>query len=137
MTSPSDSPGAGLLAAASPSVLVVEDDPGIATQLVRGLTRGGYRVDHVVTGGEALAGGNHDVVLLDLELPDADGVQVCRRLRERSTAAIIVVTAHGEEADRVRPWTPARTTTWSSRSGWPSCRPGSARCCAGSARRAR
>jgi DNA-binding response OmpR family regulator len=84
-----------------PSVLVVEDDQGIATQLVRGLTRGGYRVDHVLTGGEALAWGDPDVVLLDLELPDGDGVNVCRRLRERSHTAIIVVTAHGEETDRV------------------------------------
>jgi DNA-binding response OmpR family regulator len=82
-------------------VLVVEDDASIATQLVRGLTRGGYLVDHVMTGGEALAWGDPDVVLLDLELPDADGVQVCRKLRERSGAAIIVVTAHGEEPDRV------------------------------------
>ena len=85
----------------STSVLVVEDDPGIATQLVRGLSRGGYRVDHVMTGTEALAWGDPDVVLLDLELPDIDGVQVCRQLRERSGAAIIVVTAHGEEPDRV------------------------------------
>jgi DNA-binding response OmpR family regulator len=100
----------------APSVLVVEDDPGIATQLVRGLTRGGYRVDHVMTGGEALAwpgaaggggaGGRAkpaepDVVLLDLELPDSDGAGVCRRLRETSRAAIIVVTAHGEETVRV------------------------------------
>jgi DNA-binding response OmpR family regulator len=84
-----------------PSVLVVEDDPGIATQLVRGLSRGGYRVDHVLTGGEALAWGEPDVVLLDLELPDSDGAGVCRRLREKSRAAIIVVTAHGEETDRV------------------------------------
>jgi DNA-binding response OmpR family regulator len=89
-------PGAG-----SPSVLLVEDDQGIATQLVRGLVRGGYRVDHVMTGQEALNWGTPDVVLLDLELPDGDGVHVCRRLRERSTVAIIVVTAHGEEAERV------------------------------------
>jgi DNA-binding response OmpR family regulator len=84
-----------------PSVLVVEDDTGIATQLVRGLTRGGYRVDHVLTGAEALAWGEPDVVLLDLELPDSDGVNVCRRLRQTSKAAIIVVTAHGEETNRV------------------------------------
>jgi DNA-binding response OmpR family regulator len=84
-----------------PSVLVVEDDTGIATQLVRGLTRGGYRVDHVLTGGEALVWGEPDVVLLDLGLPDCDGVDVCKRLREKSRAAIIVVTAHGEETDRV------------------------------------
>ena len=86
---------------AGTSVLVVEDDASIAAQLVRGLTRGGYQVDHVMTGNEALAWGEPDVVLLDLELPDLDGVQVCRKLRERSGAAIIVVTAHGEEPDRV------------------------------------
>jgi DNA-binding response OmpR family regulator len=82
-------------------VLVVEDDFGIATQLVRGLTRGGYRVEHVTTGGEALAHAAAEVVLLDLELPDGDGVNVCRKLRERSAVAIIVVTAYGEESDRV------------------------------------
>jgi DNA-binding response OmpR family regulator len=83
------------------SVLVVEDDRGIATQLVRALTRGGYQVDHVVTGAAALGRPDSDVVLLDLGLPDTDGVQVCRQLRRRSDAAIIVVTAYGEETDRV------------------------------------
>jgi DNA-binding response OmpR family regulator len=86
---------------AGTSVLIVEDDASIAAQLVKGLTRGGYRVDHVLTGHDALQCGQRDVVLLDLELPDLDGVQVCRKLRERSDAAIIVVTAHGEEPDRV------------------------------------
>jgi DNA-binding response OmpR family regulator len=100
MTSPGPQPGPGP-AESGTSVLVVEDDASIAAQLVRGLTRGGYRVDHVVTGGEALAWGEPDVVLLDLELPDIDGVQVCRTLRQRTGAAIIVVTAHGEEPDRV------------------------------------
>jgi len=83
------------------NVLVVEDDDSIATQLVRGLTRGGYQVEHVATGGAAIARGSADVVLLDLGLPDMDGVQVCRKLRERSTAAIIVITAYGEEPDRI------------------------------------
>jgi len=86
---------------ASASVLVVEDDPGIATQLVRGLSRGGYAVDHVTTGRDALDRADPDVVLLDLGLPDGDGVDICRRLRERSEVAIIVVTARGEEPERV------------------------------------
>jgi DNA-binding response OmpR family regulator len=85
----------------TPRVLVVEDDPSLATQLVRGLSRGGYQVDHVMTGQEALASGDPDVVLLDLGLPDADGVEVCRRLRARSDAGIIIVTARGEEPERV------------------------------------
>ncbi|MCL2583440.1 MAG: response regulator transcription factor [Streptosporangiales bacterium] len=83
------------------SVLVVEDDPGIATQLVRGLERAGYSADSVTMGVEALNRPRTDVVLLDLGLPDIDGIDVCRRLRRSSDTAIIVVTARGEESDRV------------------------------------
>jgi DNA-binding response OmpR family regulator len=81
--------------------LVVEDDPGIARSMARGLTGAGYAVEVVGTGAQALAAGASDVVLLDLGLPDLDGLDVCRRLRLRSDAAIIVVTARGEEGDRV------------------------------------
>ena len=103
MTLPAHPPGGGQLpGTGTVSVLIVEDDQGIATQLVRGLTRGGYDVDHVTTGREALAWGEPDVVLLDLGLPDTDGVEVCRRMRARSPVAIIVVTARGEEHERVR-----------------------------------
>src|ERR1700756_2392221 len=82
-------------------VLVVEDDPGIANGLVRGLTRAGYETGSVTTGQAALDWPVPDVVLLDLGLPDIDGVEVCRRLRQACDAAIIVVTARGEESDRV------------------------------------
>ena len=92
---------AGRPGEAGTSVLVVEDDQGIATQLVRGLTRGGYAVDHVTTGRDALDRADPDVVLLDLGLPDGDGVDICRQLRKRSEVAIIVVTARGEEPERV------------------------------------
>jgi DNA-binding response OmpR family regulator len=103
MTLPAHPPSAGQLPGTGKvSVLIVEDDQGIATQLVRGLTRGGYDVDHVMTGRDALAWGEPDVVLLDLGLPDTDGVEVCRRMRARSPVAIIVVTARGEEHERVR-----------------------------------
>ena len=102
MTSPASSPGQPALAGApATSVLVVEDDWGIASQLMRGLSRGGYDVAHVTTGEDALSHAAADVVVLDLGLPDGDGVQVCRKLRERSGVAIIVVTARGEEPDRV------------------------------------
>jgi DNA-binding response OmpR family regulator len=101
MTAPADVTSSGARPG-STSVLLVEDDPGVAAQLVRALTRGGYLVDHVSTGGDALRRREHpDVVLLDLGLPDTDGVQVCRQLRQRSDVAIIVVTAFGEESDRV------------------------------------
>jgi DNA-binding response OmpR family regulator len=83
------------------SVLVVEDDPAITTQLVRGLRLAGYEASSVGTGREVLSSPAVDVVLLDLGLPDIDGVDVCRQLRARSDGAIIVITARGEESDRV------------------------------------
>jgi DNA-binding response OmpR family regulator len=102
MTSSTRSPGQPAPAGApATSVLVVEDDWGIATQLVRGLSRDGYDVAHVTTGEDALSQLAPDVVVLDLGLPDSDGVDICRKLRERSGVAIIVVTARGEEPERV------------------------------------
>src|SRR6266702_227273 len=82
-------------------VLVVEDDEGIAWPLRRGLTRFGYQVEAVSTGREALDAQPADIVLLDLGLPDMDGLEVCRRLREHTDAAVIVVTARDGEVDRV------------------------------------
>jgi DNA-binding response OmpR family regulator len=82
-------------------ILVVEDEDAIADPLVAGLRREGYDVSRVATGEGALEASPADLVLLDLRLPDLDGLDVCRRLRERSRVPIIVVTARGEEADRV------------------------------------
>jgi len=85
-------------------VLIVEDDDAIATPLAKGLEREGLAVDRVETGNDALdlsAASRFDVVLLDLGLPDRDGFDVCRELRARSDVPIIVVTARGEESDRV------------------------------------
>jgi DNA-binding response OmpR family regulator len=82
-------------------VLVVEDETSIAEPLAEGLRREGFVVSVAGTGAEALAAAETDVVLLDLRLPDVDGLDVCRQLRRRSDVPIIVVTARGEEADRV------------------------------------
>jgi two-component system, OmpR family, response regulator RegX3 len=82
-------------------ILVVEDEDAIADPLVAGLRREGYDVSRVATGEGALEASPADIVLLDLRLPDIDGFDVCRRLRERSRVPIIVLTARGEEADRV------------------------------------
>jgi len=82
-------------------LLVVEDDPTIAEPLRTGLLREGFEVDLVGTGAGALAADECDLVLLDLGLPDLDGKAVCRHLRERSNVPIIVVTARGDEIDRV------------------------------------
>ena len=83
------------------SVLVVEDDAAITTQLVRGLTLAGYGPRAWPPGVMRSARPAADVVLLDLGLPDIDGVEVCRQLRARADGAIIVITARGEESDRV------------------------------------
>ena len=85
-------------------VLLIEDDQTIASPLVRGLEREGFSVSHAECGadvGGALEAGAPDVVLLDLGLPDVDGFELCRNLRAASAVPIIVVTARGEEVDRV------------------------------------
>jgi DNA-binding response OmpR family regulator len=82
-------------------ILVVEDDDAIAAPLAEGLRREGFAVSRVATGAAALAAPPADLVLLDLRLPDLDGTEVCRQLRARSDVPIIVVTAKGEEVDRV------------------------------------
>jgi DNA-binding response OmpR family regulator len=83
------------------NVLLVEDDDAIAEPLASGLRREGFEVTRAATGGEALAAEGADLVLLDLRLPDVDGFTVCRELRARSDVPIIVVSARGEEVDRV------------------------------------
>ena len=82
-------------------VLLVEDDDSIAVPLADGLRREGFTVVRAATGEEALAAAPPDIVLLDLRLPDMDGLDVCRQLRARSVVPIIVVSARGEEVDRV------------------------------------
>lgn len=82
-------------------LLVVEDEDAIAEPLVEGLAREGFEVTRVATGSAALEAPPADLVLLDLRLPDMDGYAVCRELRSRSDVPIIMVTAKGEEVDRV------------------------------------
>jgi DNA-binding response OmpR family regulator len=85
-------------------VLVVEDESTIARPLRRALEREGYAVSLCETGHSALRLArtwSPDVILLDLLLPDMDGRDVAREIRLRSAVPIIMVTARGEEADRV------------------------------------
>jgi len=80
----------------------VEADEPVAESLRRGLKRYGFAVDWVSTGAAALAHpGPYDVVLLDLGLPDTDGLDVCKTLRERGGVPIIVISARSDETDRV------------------------------------
>jgi two-component system, OmpR family, response regulator RegX3 len=83
-------------------LLLVEDDPAIAEPLAEGLRREGFDTTWVATGSEGLAAvDGADVVLLDLRLPDMDGYEVCRRLREQSGVPVIMITARGTEVDKV------------------------------------
>lgn len=82
-------------------VLLVEDDDTIAEPLIEGLTRYGIEVDRVATGAAALAAAPAALVLLDLGLPDMDGLEVCRQLRRAGNVPVIMLTARGDEADRV------------------------------------
>jgi DNA-binding response OmpR family regulator len=86
-------------------VLVVEDDDGIALPLVRTLEREAYDVERVPSGTAGLdrvARGGIDLVVLDLGLPDLDGLDVCRQMRADGYAGgILILTARGGELDRV------------------------------------
>jgi two-component system response regulator RegX3 len=82
-------------------LLVVEDEDSIAEPLVEGLRAEGFEVTRVATGQAALDAPPVDLVLLDVRLPDIDGFAVSRELRARSDVPIIMVTAKGEEIDRV------------------------------------
>ena len=87
-----------------PRILLVDDEQSIQTLLSFPLRRDGYEVVQATDGREALARfgeGTFDLVVLDVMLPRLDGLEVCRRLRARSSVPIIMLTAKAEEIDKV------------------------------------
>jgi two-component system OmpR family response regulator len=121
------------------TVLVVDDDPGIRDLVSDFLTRHGYLVETAADACEMEAALNRasiDLVVLDVMLPGEDGLAICRRLAAAPGPAIIMLSAMGEETDRIvglelgaddylaKPCNPA--------SSWPGC----GRCCAGARIRA-
>jgi len=97
-----------MLGAMTHRLLLVEDDDGIALPLVRTLERDGYAVERVATGLAAVERVRErrtdepEMVILDLGLPDVDGLDVCQRIRESGYAGgVLIVTARGGELDRV------------------------------------
>ncbi len=85
-------------------ILLAEDEPAIADTLVYAFGTECFDVTHVLTGGEALsafAATGHDLVVLDVGLPDMTGLEVCRRLREKSAVPVLFLTARGGEMDRI------------------------------------
>lgn len=86
-------------------LLVMEDDDDVAAPLLRALAREGHEVSRVALGADGLARvaeGGIDLVLLDLGLPDIDGLDVCRQLRENGyDGGVLMLTARASELDRV------------------------------------
>jgi two-component system phosphate regulon response regulator PhoB len=95
-------------AASAPRILIVEDESDLSLLLGYNLEAEGYVVENVERGDEAelrLAENAPDLVILDWMLPGVSGLEICRRLRAREstrTLPVIMVTARGEEAERVR-----------------------------------
>ncbi|MEV0074861.1 response regulator transcription factor [Nocardia neocaledoniensis] len=82
---------------------VVEDDDGVGDALVEALSARGYRAERLRRGADLLiAHRDYDAVLLDLGLPDADGLQVLRQLREVSAIPVLILTARSDERSIVR-----------------------------------
>jgi DNA-binding response OmpR family regulator len=85
-------------------VLVIEDDPNVAEVVARYLIREGYQVETAIDGAvglEMALADPPDLVVLDLMLPTIGGLDVCRRLRAVAPVPVIMLTARGEEADRI------------------------------------
>jgi len=86
------------------SVLVVEDESSIASFVALYLKNAGYRIQAAGTGREALervASEKPDLIVLDLMLPDIDGLEVCRRVRQSSDVPILMLTARDEDVDKI------------------------------------
>jgi len=89
---------------AKQSILVVEDEPSIASFVGMYLKRAGFAVRLAGTGGDALekaSAAPPSLIVLDLMLPDLDGIDVCRRLRQRSDVPILMLSARDEDIDKI------------------------------------
>ena len=85
-------------------ILLVDDEPLILKGLKYSLEQDGYQTEAAMDGEEALEmffAGSYDLVLLDVMLPGVDGIEVCQRIRERSNVPIIMLTAKGEDMDKI------------------------------------
>jgi DNA-binding response OmpR family regulator len=92
------------MAANTQSVLVVEDEASIASFVSLYLKNAGYEVRTAANGTDALASAERDkpsLIVLDLMLPDIDGIEICRRIRQKSDVPILMLTARDEDVDKI------------------------------------
>jgi two-component system KDP operon response regulator KdpE len=90
--------------ASGPRILVVDDEPAIRRAVTTNLARHGFRVEEAETGQQAIdlySSFRPDVMILDLTLPDLDGLQVIEKIRERASTPIIILSVRGSERDKV------------------------------------
>jgi DNA-binding response OmpR family regulator len=88
----------------APRILLIEDDPRLAEMVSEYLGEAGFQVSTAATGGAGLAQLGrepYDALVLDLMLPDIDGLEVCRQLRATSDTPVLMLTARGDTMDRV------------------------------------
>jgi DNA-binding response OmpR family regulator len=92
------------MAGTTQSVLVVEDEASIASFVALYLKNAGYSVSTVANGTDALASVDREqpsLIVLDLMLPDIDGIEICRRVRQKSDIPILMLTARDEDVDKI------------------------------------
>ena len=92
------------MSAQTPTVLVVEDEASIASFVALYLKNAGYSVTTAATGSEALTKFSSEqpsLIVLDLMLPDIDGIEICRRIRKTSDVPILMLTARDEDVDKI------------------------------------
>ena len=85
-------------------ILIVDDEPLIVKGLKYSLEQDGYETDSAADGEEAVNkffAGQYDLILLDVMLPKLDGIEVCQRIREKSNVPIIMLTAKGDDMDKI------------------------------------
>ena len=85
-------------------ILVVEDEESIASFVAMYLRKGGFAVSVAGTGADALGKASEEnpaLIVLDLALPDVDGIDVCRRIRQRSDVPILMLTARDDDVDKI------------------------------------
>ena len=90
--------------ASGPRILVVDDEPAIRRAVTTNLSRHGFRVEEAETGQQAIdsySSFRPDVMILDLTLPDFDGLHVVEKIRERASTPIIILSVRGSERDKV------------------------------------